>query len=105
MKTDDTTYTITNLSQGAAIGLFLLGAVVAVVFIVAYIKIITKAGYSPWWVLILLVPIANVVMLLVFAYKEWPIQRELAALRARANQAPRGDQFQPGAAQPGYGQQ
>jgi hypothetical protein len=104
MKTD-TTYTITNLSTGAAIGLFLVGLAVALVFIIAYIKIITKAGYSAWWVLILLVPIANVVMLLIFAYKEWPIQRELAELRGWANQIQRGGQGQPSAGQSGYGQQ
>jgi hypothetical protein len=81
------------------------GIVIWLVFIIAYIKIITKAGYSGWWVLILLVPIANIVMLLVFAYKEWPIQRELAELRGWANQIQRGGQGQPSAGQSGYGQQ
>lgn len=79
--------------------------VIWLVFVIAYIKIITKAGYSGWWVLILLVPIANIVMLLVFAYKEWPIQRELAELRGWANQIQRSQQGQPGAGQQGYGQQ
>ena len=53
----------------------------------------------------MLVPIANIVMLLVFAYKEWPIQRELRELRGWANQIQRGGQGQPSAGQPGYGQQ
>ena len=101
----DNTYTITNLSTGAAIGLFLLGLAVTVIFIIAYIKIITKAGYSAWWVLILLVPIANIVMLLVFAYKEWPIQREVAELRGWADQIQRGQQGQPAAGPQGSGQQ
>ena len=46
----------------------------------------------------MLVPIANIVMLLVFAYKEWPIQRELA-------RAPRLGQPDPaGQRAAGYGQ-
>lgn len=78
-----------------------VGITIWIVFIIAYIKIITKAGYSGWWVLILLVPIVNIVMLLAFAYKEWPIRRELAELRGWANQIQRGG----AAGQPGYGEQ
>lgn len=35
------------------------------------------------------VPLLNTVMLLVFAYSEWPIQRELREMRAWAAQAGR----------------
>ena len=42
-----------------------------------YVKIIQKAGYSGWWVLILLVPIANLVAIWVFAFSKWPtLQKE-----------------------------
>ncbi len=92
----------TALNTTGVVIAVIAGIVIWLVFIIAYIKIITKAGYSGWWVLILLVPIANIVMLLIFAYKEWPIQRELAELRGWANQIQRG---QPGAGQQGYGQQ
>jgi uncharacterized membrane protein len=77
--------------------LIIIGIAFWLVFVIAYIKIITRAGYSGWWVLIIIVPIANIVMLLIFAYKEWPIQRELRELRGWANQIQRGQQ--------GYGQQ
>lgn len=77
--------------------LIVLYAVVLVVFIWAYVRIITRAGYSGWWVLIGLVPLVNVVMFLVFAFKEWPIQRELAQLRMQL--AGHGGGYQ----QPGYG--
>jgi len=80
----------------------IIGIAIWLVFVVAYIKIITRAGYSGWWVLIIIVPIANIVMLLIFAYKEWPIQRELRELRGWANQIQRGQQ---GYGQQGYGQQ
>ena len=52
----------------------------------AYVRIIRRAGYSGWWILIGVVPLVNVVMFLVFAFKEWPIQRELAQLRAMTGQ-------------------
>jgi hypothetical protein len=94
----DTTYTVHNLSVGAVVGLSLLGLVIAVIFFVAYIQIIRRAGYSGWWVLVMFVPVLNVVMLLVFAYKEWPIQRELRELRGWASQIQRG----PGPQGPGY---
>jgi uncharacterized membrane protein YhaH (DUF805 family) len=75
----------------------IIGIAFFLVFVIAYIKIITRAGYSGWWVLIIVVPFVNIVMLLIFAYKEWPIQRELRELRGWANQIQRGQQ--------GYGQQ
>jgi len=90
----------TDTSAISGVGLtiaIIIGIAIWLVFVIAYIKIITRAGYSGWWVLIIIVPIANIVMLLIFAYKEWPIQRELRELRGWANQIQRGQQ--------GYGQQ
>jgi len=82
--------------------LIVLYVVVLIIFIWAYVRIIRRAGYSGWWVLIGLVPLVNIVMFLVFAFKEWPIQRELAALRMQL--AGRGGYQQPGyPPPPGYG--
>jgi hypothetical protein len=50
-----------------------------VVAIVAWVKIISKAGYSGWWVLIGLVPLVGAIMFLVFAFSKWPIQQRLEA--------------------------
>lgn len=47
--------------------------------IVAGVKVIAKAGYSGWWVLITLVPVVGFVMFLVFAFSKWPIQVRLEA--------------------------
>jgi|SRR6478609_1023621 hypothetical protein len=85
-----TTYDLSGVSTTALVVGGLFAAAVWVVFVIAYIKIISRAGYSGWWVLIMLVPIVNVVMLLVFAFKEWPIQRELRELRGWANQIQAG---------------
>ncbi len=67
------------LFGGAALVLYIA---VAVIFFIAYVRIIQKAGYSGWWVLVGLVPILNVVMFLVFAFSRWPVLRERDALRS-----------------------
>ncbi|MFL6161681.1 MAG: hypothetical protein ACJ74U_05580 [Jatrophihabitantaceae bacterium] len=75
-----------NPSSGVPAGLFVLLAVYVLFLIVmvwAYVQIIRRAGYSGWWILIGLLPLMNVVMFFIFAFKEWPIQRELAQLRAQ----------------------
>jgi hypothetical protein len=59
-------------------------AVFIVFFGWMYVRIIRKAGYSGWWVLMALVPIGNLVMLAFFAFKEWPVRRELEYLRGYA---------------------
>jgi hypothetical protein len=74
---------------------------VVVISIVATVKIVTKAGYSGWWVLVTIVPIVNFVMLLVFAFSEWPIVREVQALRAQAASWP--GYGPPGFGPPGFG--
>jgi hypothetical protein len=80
-----------NDPSGAATALIAaLGVVYAIVILVmvafyvfiAYM-IVKRAGYNPWLGLLILVPLANFVMLLVFAFSEWPVQRENRALRAQ----------------------
>lgn len=103
---DTTTYDLSEISTTAIIVGGLAAAAIWVIFLIAYVKIISRAGYSGWWVLVMFVPIVNVVMLLIFAFKEWPIQRELAELRGWANQIQRNGPpgGQQGGGQQGYGQ-
>ena len=42
-------------------------------------KIIRKAGYHWAWVFIWFVPVVNIIMLGVFAFKKWPTERAAAA--------------------------
>ena len=42
-------------------GLLIVYAAVAVVGIVAAVKVVTKAGYSGWWVLISFIPLVGIV--------------------------------------------
>jgi len=60
-----------------------ISAVLTVLFIWAYVRIIQKAGYSGWNVLWALVPIVNIIMVFVFAFAEWPITRRIKELEGR----------------------
>jgi len=35
-------------------------------------RVVQRAGFSPWWVLVALVPLVNLVVLWVFAFRRWP---------------------------------
>ena len=64
---------------GAVLVLIYLAIVVA--SIVGTAKIISKAGYSPWFVLLAFVPLVNLVMFFVFAFSDWPVNKELRRCR------------------------
>jgi drug/metabolite transporter (DMT)-like permease len=73
-------------SAGAgAVAFFLVVFYLAFIAVMvwAYVRIIQKAGYSGWYVLLGLVPVVNVVMFFVFAFAEWPTTRELKAARSQ----------------------
>lgn len=79
---------MSSTGLGVFTGIFLLVELLfLVIAIVAWVKIISKAGYSGWWVLIGIVPIVGAVMFLVFAFSKWPVQQRLEAA-LRANQQP-----------------
>jgi len=66
--------------------IFLIFMIPLVLIIVAvksliFCKIFSKAGYSWALGLLMLVPIANIIMLFVLAFAEWPIERELRSFR------------------------
>lgn len=69
-----------------------------VFFIYVWWRIFAKAGYSGARSLWLLVPIANVIIIIMFAFAEWPIYRELNQLRQMARSGS-------GQYPPQYGQQ
>ena len=75
-----------NGMSGAALGAFMTAygifvLVILVVTIVIYWKIAQKAGYPGAMSLLMLVPIVNLVIIILFAFTDWPIERELKALR------------------------
>ena len=71
-------------------GCFMLAIWLAVVVLTAvlFCKIFSKAGYHWALGLIMLIPIGNLVMLCVLAFGQWPIHREMDALRTQTTTPP-----------------
>jgi hypothetical protein len=64
------------MSDRLIILLGLIYAAFSALGIAAGASIVRKAGYSPWWVVTGLVPLLNVVMVVTFAFADWPILQE-----------------------------
>ncbi len=58
-----------------------VGLIGAIIQILIYCKIFSKAGYNWALGLLMLVPIANIIMPFVLAFGYWPIQKELRLLK------------------------
>ena len=71
-----------GLAVGAFVGIMVLYAAVIAFGVYLYVRIARKAGYSGWYAALLFVPVANLVVIVMFAFKEWPIEAELRMLRA-----------------------
>ncbi|HZV78055.1 MAG TPA: hypothetical protein VFF60_00445 [Candidatus Binatus sp.] len=70
----------------AAYGIFLI--IVLIFAIVIYWRIASKAGYPGALSLLMIVPFVNLILLLIFAFSEWPIEREVRALRGISGRPP-----------------
>ncbi len=58
-----------------AIGI-VVGIISLVLMLVSWMFIFSKAGYSKWLGLLMLVPIVNLIWFLIFAFSKWPIIKE-----------------------------
>lgn len=58
-----------------------IGLIVLVITILAFCKIFSKAGYCWAFGLLALVPFGNLIMILILAFADWPIHRDLRALK------------------------
>lgn len=59
---------------------FIFGLAGLALFIIVWVKIFGKAGYPTWYGFLMLVPILNLVMILILAFGEWPIEKESARM-------------------------
>lgn len=84
-------------SAGVVLASLFMGLIAFILAIVIYWKIFSKAGYSGARSLLLLIPVVNLIILIMFAFSEWPIQRELNQLRQMTGGRPGGfpPQYQP----------
>ncbi len=56
-----------------------VGTIVVILVVclsIPWIRIFKRAGYSPGLGLLMFIPLLNIFLFLVFAYHEWPIERE-----------------------------
>ena len=68
---------------GAIFMLFflLIGLLVTLLMVWVYCRIFSKAGYCWALGLLMFVPIANIIMLFVLAFADWPVLGELRMLK------------------------
>jgi len=57
-----------------------LGSVIIILLLIAipillFAPIARKAGYSGWWSLLMIIPLVNLVMIWVFAFAKWPVEK------------------------------
>jgi len=69
-----------------------VAGVTALIFVLASLRLCSKAGYHPLFGLLLLVPVLNLFIFLFVAFMPWPIQRELRELRTVQTRARNVDQ-------------
>jgi uncharacterized protein (DUF983 family) len=68
----------------AAVFVIFFVALIILVAVAIWGTIFKKAGYSFWLGLLMLVPIANLIWILIFAFSKWPIQQQLEEYQRRA---------------------
>jgi hypothetical protein len=73
-----------RVESGVVAVVVVIYVAIFVLILIGWVKILSKAGYSGWWVLIGFVPLVNLVMLLVFAFSDWPVLQEVRRLRSGA---------------------
>lgn len=60
--------------------MYTLGPVHMLIFglilVIPFWQLFSKAGYSGWWSLLVLVPIVNLLTLYVFAFSSWPALKQ-----------------------------
>jgi hypothetical protein len=64
------------------IGYVIFLLIIVVFAIIIYWRIAMKAGYPGPYSLLMLIPLVNLIIIIMFAFTDWPIERELKALRA-----------------------
>lgn len=62
---------------------FIILLLIVFIGIVPFWKIFSKAGYSGALSLLMLIPLANIVLILILAFSKWPIEKKLEELEAK----------------------
>lgn len=79
---DETNQATANGIVAGFVVVYVLVALALLAFSIwIYWRIATKAGYQGALSLLMLIPLVNLIILLIFAFTEWPIETELKSLR------------------------
>ena len=79
-------------------GMLIFGLIFLVILVGIYYLIIKKTGYNPLLSLLILIPgLGGLIIVIMLAFTEWPVQREVRELRARLG----GGGYTPGTYPPG----
>lgn len=71
--------------SGAAFGFaVVVTLIILAISVVLHWHIATKCGYPGWYGLGMYIPLVNIILVVVFAFSEWPIERERNLLRRMA---------------------
>ncbi len=68
----------TIMDPGADI---IIGLVILSLYVVFWVKVFSKAGFSGVLAVVMFVPFLNIALLIYFAFAKWPIQQELERLK------------------------
>jgi hypothetical protein len=91
-----------NTFIGGSFISFLVGAGISLLIaIIVWWVIFAKAGYPGALAILMIIPLVNLIVFLVFLFGEWPVRKELKALRQQVQQA-RASYPQSGFGQAGY---
>ena len=50
--------------------------VLGLILIIPFWRLFSKAGYSGWWSLLIVIPLVNLITLYVLAFSDWPAMRK-----------------------------
>lgn len=81
-------HALPNFPAGFIAAYLVFILVVLVVSLIANWKIAVKSGFGGPLSLLMLIPLVNIVIFLMFAFTEWPMERELRAARRLDAPAP-----------------
>jgi amino acid transporter len=71
------------MAGGAGLTFLLIGLVSIIFSIILYWRVAVKAGYNGALSLLLFVPLVNLIVIVMFAFSTWPIERELQTYRTQ----------------------
>jgi len=63
-----------NFGIGELILILFMVVFFSLIYVIPAWRILKKAGYNPAWSLLVMVPLANIIGLYVFAFTRWPIE-------------------------------